>query len=55
MRQVAELLGVTKKAVMGRIHRGKLPAVENHEWYWVRADHLELVERARLVGRTRRP
>lgn len=55
IREVAELVGVTRPAIQGRIHRGRLPAVENGGRYWVRADHLELVERARLVQRTRRP
>ena len=55
VRQVAELLGVTRPAVMGRIHRGKLPSVENGGRYWVRRDHLEQVEAARLVRKTRRP
>jgi excisionase family DNA binding protein len=53
-RQVAELLGVTRPAVMGRIHRGKLPSVQKGGRYWVRRDHLELVEAARLVRKTRR-
>ena len=53
-RQVAELLGVTRPAVMGRIHRGKLPSVQKGGRYWVRRDHLELVEAARLVRKMRR-
>ena len=54
-RQVAGLLGVTRPAVQGRIHRGTLPAVENGGRFWVRWDLLEQVERARLARRTRRP
>ena len=53
-RQVAELLGVTRPAVQGRIHRGTLPAVENGGRFWVRRDLLEQVEAARLVRKTRR-
>ena len=53
-RQVAELLGVTRPAVQSRIHRGKLPAVENGGRFWIRRDHLEQVEAARLVRKTRR-
>jgi len=53
-RQVAELLGVTRPAVQKRIHRGKLPAVKNGGRVWVRRDHLEQVEAARLVQKTRR-
>jgi len=49
--QVAELLGVTRPAVQGRIHRGTLPAVENGGRFWVRRDHLEQVGPARLVRR----
>ena len=55
IRQVAELLGVTRPAVMGRIHRERLPAVESGGSYWVRRDLLEMVEAARLVSKTRRP
>ena len=40
---------------MGRIHRGKLPALENGGLDWVRRDHLEMVEAARLVRKARRP
>jgi excisionase family DNA binding protein len=54
-RQVAELLGFTSQGVRHRIHRGKLPAVESGGRFWVRYDHLELVERARLAQRVRRP
>ena len=54
-REVAELLGVTSPAVMSRIHRERLPAVENGGRYWVRRDHLEQVEAARLASRTRSP
>ena len=54
-RQVAELVGVTPTAVRQRIHRERLPAVENGGRYWVRRDLLEQVEAARLVWRTRRP
>jgi hypothetical protein len=42
--QVAELLGVTMPAVSGRIHRGTLPATENHGRFWVRRDLLEQVQ-----------
>jgi excisionase family DNA binding protein len=51
--QVADLTGVTAVAVRRRIHRGRLPAVESGGRLWVRYDHLQLVERARLAGRTR--
>ena len=54
-KQVAELLGVTKPTVIGRITRDKLPAVKNGGRYWVRRDLLEQVEAARLVRQTRRP
>lgn len=54
-RQVAELLGVTRPAVQGRIHRGTLPATENGGRYWVRRDLLEQGEAARFVRKTRRP
>jgi excisionase family DNA binding protein len=54
LREVAQLLGVTRPAVSGRIHRGRLPAVENRGRYWVRRDLLEQVEAARLVRKTRR-
>ena len=53
-RQVAELLGVTRPAVQGRIHRGTLPATENGGRFWVRRDLLEQFEAARLVVKTRR-
>jgi excisionase family DNA binding protein len=55
IREVAALLGVTGPAVMGRIHRERLPAVQNGGRWWVRRDLLEQVEAARLVRRTRRP
>ena len=54
-RQVAQLLGVTRPAVQGRIHRGTLPATENGGRCWVWRDLLEQVEAARLVRKTRRP
>ncbi len=38
--QVAALLGVTRLAVRGRVHRGTLPAVENGGRFWVRRDLL---------------
>jgi excisionase family DNA binding protein len=53
--QVANLLGVTPPAVMKRIHRGRLPATKNNGRYYVRADLLELIERARLATKTRNP
>jgi hypothetical protein len=53
-RQVAELVGITKAGVIGRIHRERLPAVENGR-LWVRRDLLEQVEAARLAQNTRRP
>ena len=53
--QVAELLGVTKPAVVGRITRDRLPAVRNGGRLWVRRDLLEQVEAARLARKTRRP
>jgi hypothetical protein len=52
--QVPGLLGVTRPAVRGRIHRGTLPAVESGGRFWVRRDHLEQVEAAWLVRKTRR-
>jgi len=54
MREVAALLGVTRPAVQGRIHRGTLPAAENGGRFWVWRDLLEQVEAARLVRKTRR-
>jgi excisionase family DNA binding protein len=53
VRQVSQLLGVTRPAVQGRINRGKLPAVENGGR--LRRDLLEQVEAARLARKTRRP
>jgi excisionase family DNA binding protein len=50
-RQVAGLLGVTRPAVQGRIHRGTLPATENGGRFWVRRDHLEQVEAPGWCGR----
>jgi len=55
LRQVAGLLGVTRPAVRGRIHRGTLPAVENGVRFWVGRDHPEQAEAARLLRKTRRP
>lgn len=54
-RQVAQLLGVTRPAVIGRITRERLPAVRTGRRYWVRRDLLEQVEAARLARKTRRP
>lgn len=54
-RQVAALLGVSPQAITRRIRTDRLPAVENGGRHWVRRDHLEQVEAARLVRRTRRP
>jgi excisionase family DNA binding protein len=53
--QVAKLLGVTRPAVTKRIKRERLPSVEHGGRVWVRRDHLEMIEAARLVRRTRRP
>ena len=53
--EVAELVGRTPQAVVKRIHRERLPATRKGHRWWVRYDHLELVERARLVQATRRP
>ena len=53
-RRVAELLGVKTASGQGRIHRGTLPAEDNGGRFWVRRDHLEQVEAARLVRKTRR-
>ncbi len=54
-RQVAALLGVTRPAVQGRIHRSTLPATENGGRFWVRRDLLEQVEAAGLASQTRLP
>jgi excisionase family DNA binding protein len=53
--QVAQLLGITKQAVTGRIRRGRLPAVECGGRWWIRRDHLEQIEAAWLVTKTRQP
>ena len=42
-------------AILKRVRRGTLPDVANVGRVSVRADHLELVERARLAQRSRRP
>lgn len=52
--EAARRLGVTRPAVSKRVRRGRIPAVEHNGRLWIRADHLELVERARLAARTRR-
>lgn len=54
-REVAELLGVTPQAVLRRIRTERLPGVEHGGRRWVRRDHLEQVEAARLARKTRRP
>jgi len=36
------MVGITKPAILKRIHRGKLPAVQDGGRFWVRYDHLEL-------------
>lgn len=54
-REVAELLGVTPQAVTRRIRTQRLPGVEHRGRQWVRRDHLEQVEAARLARKTRRP
>lgn len=53
-REVAKLLGVTRTAVSRRIRTGRLPGVVNGGRQWVRRDHLEQVEAARLARKTRR-
>jgi excisionase family DNA binding protein len=53
--EVAQLLGISAVAVRRRIARERLPAVRTGFFWWVRRDHLELTERARLAQRTRRP
>lgn len=62
VRQVAELLGVTRPAVMGRIHRERLPAVEKGGRFWVRRDLLAsrscavgAEDEAAVASRTPRP
>ena len=52
-REVAQLLGVATFSVRRRIHRDRLPASGGR--LLVRRDHLEMVEAARLVRRTRWP
>lgn len=54
-RDVAELLGVTRRTVAYRIRTERLPGVEHRGRQWVRRDHLEQVEAARLARKTRRP
>jgi helix-turn-helix protein len=51
--EVAALVGITTPGVMKRIHSGRLPATHNARRWWIRADHLELVERARRTQLTR--
>jgi hypothetical protein len=53
--QVASLVGLTPQAITKRIGRGTMPGVMNRGRVWVRADHLELVERARLAQQTKVP
>ena len=54
-RQTAALVGLTRQAITKRVRRGTLPGVAHGGRVWVRADHLELVERARLAQRTKTP
>lgn len=51
IRQVAELLGLSKAAVLKRCRRGQLAYVEHGRQLWVRRDLLELAERARAAQR----
>ena len=53
--EVGRLIGMTQQGVLARARRGALPATRNGGRWWIRRDHLEQVEAARLVGRTRRP
>ena len=53
--KVAALLGMSEQGVTLRLRRGRMPGVHKGRHWWVRADHLEQVEAARLVSRTRRP
>jgi hypothetical protein len=54
LRDVAELVGFTWPRVMWRIRRGKLQATKNGGRYWVRRDHLQRVEAARIAKRAGR-
>jgi hypothetical protein len=53
--EVATMLGITEQGVTQRLRRGRVPGVHKGRQWWVRADHLEQVEAARLAVRTRRP
>lgn len=54
-REVAELVGISEQGVRKRLARGTMPAVRKGSRWWVRADQLANVERARLASKTRRP
>ena len=49
--QVADLVGVTSQAIRTRLKLGTMPGVQLAGRWWVRADHLEMFERARLARR----
>ena len=53
--EVSRLLGITSAAVHQRARRERLPAKLSDGLRWIRRDHLEQVEAARLVRKTRRP
>lgn len=53
--QAGRLVGITAQGIHKRIHRQRLPAVIHHDRWWIRRDHLEQIEAARLAQTTRRP
>lgn len=48
--QVAERLGVTRGAVTSRVRHDTVPHVRRGKRVWIRADHLEVWQRAKLVA-----
>lgn len=53
--QAARLIGITYQGVLKRIYRETLPAVLHMDRWWIRRDHLELVEHAHAAQRTHQP
>ena len=54
LREAAQFMGVSTRAISTRARRGRLPFVEHEGRRWFRRDHLELVRHADLVKRPRR-
>jgi hypothetical protein len=53
--EVAATLRIIEQGVTQRLRRGRMPAAHGGRHWRVRADHLEQVKAAKLVGMTRRP